>query len=61
MSKNNQLYICKTLRMMNYLCKRYDCIKMADDKDNPKFKVFLFEDSDEFREYLSKYDNGLVK
>ena len=61
MEKNNQLYICKTIRMMNYLCKRYDCIKMADDKDNPKFKVFLFEDSDEFREYLSKYDNGLNK
>jgi hypothetical protein len=61
MEKNNQLYICKTLRMMNYLCKKYDCIKMADDKDNLKFKVFLFEDTDEFREYLSKYDNGLNK
>ena len=61
MEKNNQLYICKTLRMMNFLCKKYDCIKMADDKDNPKFKVFLFEDSDELREYLSKYKNGLSK
>jgi hypothetical protein len=34
---------------------------MADDKDNPKFKVFLFEDSNGLREYLSKYDNGLSK
>lgn len=53
---SNQLYICKTLRLMNYLCKRYDVIKMADDKDNTKYKVFLFKDSEKFRDYLSKYN-----
>lgn len=61
MNYDNQLYVCKTLRMMNYLCKKYDCIKLADDKDNTKFKVFLFKDSDELRKYLKGYDNELNK
>lgn len=61
MNYDNQLYVCKTLRMMNFLCKKYDCIKLADDKDNPKFKVFLFKDSDELREYLKGYDNEINK
>lgn len=55
------LYASKTLRMTNYLAKKYDILNVVPDKDNPRFSVFLFEDSDEFREYLSKYNNGLNK
>jgi hypothetical protein len=59
MNYKNQLYVCKTLRMMNHLCKKYDCLKISNDKDNPKFKVFLFKDSKELREYLKEYNNKL--
>ena len=55
------LYTCKTLRLCNWLNKKYNILSVVPDKDNPRFSVFLFEDSDEFREYLSKYNNGLVK
>jgi hypothetical protein len=61
MEKNKKLYTCKTLRLCNWLNKKYDILSVVPDKDNSRFSVFLFEDSDEFREYLSKYDNGLSK
>ena len=48
-------YIAKTLRMMNFLCKRYNVKKVIPDKDNPRYSVFLFDDSDELREYLKEY------
>lgn len=59
MRYNNGLYICKTLRLMNYLCKKFDVKKMAKDIDNPNYSVFLFEDTKEFRDHLDKYNNGL--
>ena len=48
-------YIAKTIRMMNFLCKRYNVKKVIPDRDNDKFVVFLFDDSDELREYLKEY------
>ena len=48
-------YIAKTLRMMNFLCKKYDVKRVIPDKDNSRFNVFLFDDSTELREYLSEY------
>ena len=58
---NKKIYTSKTLRMTNYLAKKYDIIGAVPDKNNPKFYVFLFKDSDELREYLKGYDNGLNK
>lgn len=57
--KIDKKYVAPTLRIMNYLCKKFDCIKVQSDRNNPKFQVFIFEDSEELREYLSKYNNGL--
>jgi hypothetical protein len=56
-----KIYTSKTLRMTNYLAKKYDIIGTAPDRNNPRYVVFLFEDSNELREYLSKYNNGLNK
>jgi hypothetical protein len=52
---NTGYYIAKTLRMMNFLCKKYDVKRVIPDKDNPRFSVFLFEDSEELRDYLGEY------
>lgn len=54
-------YTSKTLRMTNYLAKKYDIIGVVPDRNNPRYCVFLFEDSNELREYLKEYDNGLKK
>lgn len=54
-NNTNGFYIAKTLRMMNFLCKRYNVKKVIPDKDNPRYSVFLFNDSTELREYLSEY------
>lgn len=58
---NKKIYTSKTLRLTNYLAKKYNIVGVVPDKDDPRFSVFLFEDSDEFRDYLSKYNNGLGK
>ena len=43
--------------MTNYLAKKFDILKLGTDRDNPRFKVFLFEDTPELREYLKGYSN----
>lgn len=52
------MYVCKTIRLMNYLCKKYDVLRVIEDKDNPRYSVFLFKDGKEFRDYLSKYKSN---
>ncbi|MBY6835993.1 hypothetical protein [Clostridium botulinum] len=53
----NKYYVAKTLRMMNFLAKKFDCVKVSDDLKNKSYKVFLFQDSDDLREYLKSYNN----
>ena len=55
--KNKTLFSSNTLRMTNYLAKKFDILKLGTDKYNPKYKVFLFEDSKELREYLKGYSD----
>lgn len=54
-----QYFVCTTIRLMNYLCKKYDVVKIRKDNLNGKFSVFLFQDSLELRDYLAQYNNGL--
>ena len=55
-NKEQHFYIAKTLRMMNYLVRQgFDCIKVKTDRNNPKFKIFIFEDSEELRNCLKHY------
>lgn len=53
--KGKNLYVAKTLRMANYIAKKFDILKLGTDENNPKYKVFLFEDSNELREYMNGY------
>lgn len=48
-------YVAKTMRMANFLAKKFDILKVVDDRNNPSFKVFLFEDTLALREYLREY------
>ena len=48
-------YVAKTMRMANFLAKNFDMLKVVDDRENPSFKVFLFEDTLALREYLREY------
>lgn len=48
-------YVAKTMRMANFLAKKFDMLKVKDDRNNPSFKVFLFEDTLALREYLRQY------
>ena len=53
-----KLYCCKTVRLLNYLSKKFDVVRVGRDKNNENYIVFLFEDTDEFREYLKGYKKG---
>ena len=55
MEKLSKVYVAKTISMMNWICKKFDCIKVSTDRNNINRKVFLFEDSEELREWISKY------
>lgn len=52
-------YVCKTIRLLTYLIKQDIVLKkVVDDKDNSKYKVFLFEDSDKLRQALELYNKA---
>lgn len=48
-------YVAKTMRLANFLAKKFDMLKVKDDRNNPAFKVFLFEDTLALREWLREY------
>ncbi len=48
-------YVAKTMRMANFLAKKFNILKVKDDRNNPSFKVFLFEDTLALREWLREY------
>ena len=50
-----KLYCCKTVRRLNYLSKKFDVVRVGRDKNNEGYIVFLFEDTNELREYLKGY------
>lgn len=49
-------YVCKTIDEMMYLVRNNQRVKkVSDDKFNIKYKVFLFDDTDELRLLLNNY------
>lgn len=53
------MYIVRSVDLVNWLCQRgYRLLKAEDSKDNPQYKVFMFEDYERLRrcvaEWLSK-------
>ena len=51
------MYIIKTQRMCVYLQnKGFKLIKSVRDRNNPKYFVYLFEDTQELRDTLNNYE-----
>lgn len=61
MNKKN-LYIIRGIRMANYLIRQgCDMIKVADNKDNSNYKIFLFEDTPKLQNAITRYNNANKK
>lgn len=51
-----QMYIVRSLDLTNWLCGQgYKILKVEDSEKNPKYKVFLFEDTKQIRNSVSEY------
>ena len=54
--RKTEMYIVKSLELANWLCNRgYRILKVEDSEKNPRFKVFLFEDTKQIRSSVSEY------
>lgn len=50
-------YVCKTINEMMYLVKNNQRVKkVVDDLKNPRYKIFLFDDNDNLRDILTRYN-----
>jgi hypothetical protein len=50
------MYIIRSLDLMNWLCcQGYRVLKVEDSETDPRFKVFLFEDTPCIRKSVSVY------
>lgn len=56
---NREIFVCKGLKLMNYLVRKgFDCIKVKQDNQNSRMVVFCFEDTEDLRETLNTYFNS---
>lgn len=56
MNIKSEVYVVKHLRMATYLMGLgFRLIRTHEDRNNPKFNVFIFKDTQELREAMSKY------
>lgn len=52
----NNIFVAKTMRIMTYLSsKGFKLLRTQPDRNNPKFDVFLFKDSEELRKAMLEY------
>lgn len=50
------MYIVRSVALVNWLCQRgYILLKAEDSKDDPKYKVFMFEDSEPLRHCVEEW------
>lgn len=50
------MYIVRSLDLTNWLCSQgYRILKAEDSEKNPKFKVFLFKDTEKLRNSVEIY------
>lgn len=50
------MYIVKSLSMANWLCNNgHKILKVEDSEKNPKYKVFLFEDTAELHNTMKRF------
>lgn len=54
------MYIVRSLSMTNWLCNHgHQILKVEDSEKDPRFKVFLFEDSVELHNTMAKFHKGV--
>lgn len=52
------MYVCKKLRLCVYLIQNgFSYLEEREDKFNPKFKIWIFENTPELRVSIEKYYN----
>ena len=50
------MYIVRSLNMTNWLCKNgFRIAKVKDSENNSRFKVFLFADTNELHDNMTKF------
>lgn len=55
-SENKDICTVRSLNLANYLCNHgYKMKKVIDSDKNPRFKVFLFEDSKAIQDSIATY------
>jgi len=56
MEKQSEVYVVKHLRMATYLMGLgFRLIRTHEDRNNPKFNVFIFKDNKELRQAMQDY------
>lgn len=56
MEKQSEVYVVKHLRMTTYLMGLgFRLIRTHEDRNNPKFNVFIFKDTKELRQAMQDY------
>lgn len=59
MEQKMRTYVCKRARMCNFLrSKGFQPYKIAPDRDNPMYEVFLFTASPELYDAVMEYIDG---
>lgn len=50
------MYVVRSVDLVNWLCQRgYKLLKAEDSKDDPIYKVFMFEDSEPLRQCVAEW------
>jgi len=56
MQTGNRTYVCKRLRLCRYLMEHgFNPYKIAPDRDNPRYNVYLFDQTDELTAAIMDY------
>ena len=56
------MYIVRSIDLVNWLCQRgYRLLKAEDSMGNPKYKVFLFEDSEPLQKCVAEWMSNRKK
>lgn len=55
-----QMYIVRSLSMTNWLCNHgHKILKVEDSEKDPKFKVFLFENTSALHNTMKRFPKGV--
>jgi hypothetical protein len=55
-NKTMEMYIVRSISLVNYLCQRgFRLLKAEDSNGDAKYKVFMFEDCPEIRDTVAAY------